>query len=92
MYEYKVSIHDLMDEIWGLNKAGKKKRYAWLKNQYGWEVHFSQVKDMELLRSIFNKLWLMSFKRAAQYGRSASHVPRSRTYVWKPPPPLKKIR
>lgn len=60
----------LMDEIWGTGKSSKALSYAWLRREFGKDIHFSAIQNEEELRTIHQRLFLHSFKTVDNYGLS----------------------
>lgn len=89
--EYKASCHFLMEEMFGADKKGRRRSYMWIKERFKVEIHFSKINDRDLLKKIFDILWVRSFKLSAHYGKLSWHDPRTTTSRWKQPLPPKKL-
>lgn len=60
LWELKRDCHNLMTQIWGTDRDSQSLAYAWLKDQFGKTIHFSEVKDLALVRQIYDRLSVRS--------------------------------
>lgn len=55
-YEYKRECHQLMEDIWGTEKHNVSKAYMWLRQEFGKEIHFADINDVQELQTIHTRL------------------------------------
>jgi len=65
-FHYKWACHNLMNELFGIDRGGRKDAYRWLYQNFKTEIHFSQIHDENRLREIWEKLYAYSFKHGEQ--------------------------
>lgn len=51
-FSYKRDCHELINQIWGLSHDDQSKAYAWLQKKFGYVVHFADINDLAVLRSM----------------------------------------
>lgn len=56
LWEFKRECHQLMQEIWGYDKKGTSLAYVWFKQEFGKEIHFSEINDLQILQEIHLKM------------------------------------
>lgn len=74
-FSYKRDCHELINQIWGFAHDDQTKGYCWLEKKFGYVVHFADINDLTILRTIHAALLdYFLLRRSMNLAKAAEEV------------------